>query len=257
MKKIFKIAILLFFSQNLFAKNFITDLKSDEDFHYNDYYKIKEDPRLQNINLMNFTHIGDKLPYPDEAYNRKVHFGTWILDPDGSCMNTRGKVLVRDTHKTVSFNANGCTVSKGEWLDPYTAKTFTAASDIQIDHLVPLKNAYMTGAHEWDYQKRCLYANYLGNNFHLLSVYGKENLHKSDKSPSGYMPPNANYKCQYLKEWLEVKVIWSLRVTPKEAEAIKNIYTSENCKTNDFLIANSEIKAQRQFMADHADLCHD
>lgn len=255
MKKIFKVAILFLFSQNIFAKDLISVLKSDEDFHYSDYYKIKEDPRFQNVNLMNFSHIVDTLPFPVEAYNRKIHFGTWIQDPDGSCMNTRGKVLVRDSKKTVSYNPNGCTVNRGEWLDPYSAKIFTAASDIQIDHLVPLKNAYMTGAHEWSYLKRCLYANFLGNNFHLLAVNGAENLHKSDSTPSGYMPPNANYKCQYLKEWLEVKAIWSLRVTPKEMSAIKSLFVSENCKSNNFLVAYAEIKSQRQFMEDHADLC--
>lgn len=256
MKKIFKIAILLLFTQNLFAADFISDLKSDEDFHYSDYYTIKEDPRLQYVNLLNFLHVTNVLPYPSEPYNRKVHFGEWIRDPDGTCMNTRGKVLVRDTQKTVTYNPNGCTVNKGEWFDPYTAKTFVLASEIQIDHMVPLKNAYMTGAHEWNYKKRCLYANFLGNDFHLLAVKGSENLHKSDNSPSGYMPPNSKYKCQYLKDWLEIKAIWKLRITPKEATAIQNIYKNESCASKEFLVANAEIKDQRKYMEENANLCH-
>ncbi len=262
MKKFFVVVLLLGTLQvhglsSVLGLATIGDLKSDETFDYPDYYRVKEDPRLQNINLLFLVHVSENFPKPSIPYKRDEQFGTWIKDTlDGTCMNTRGKVLVRDSDSNVDYNPNGCTVSRGKWNDPYTATAFISAGDIQIDHFIPLKNAYMTGAFEWDQSKRCLYANYMGNNFHLLSVSGKENMRKSDSTPDQYMPPNKNYACQYLKQWLEIKVIWKLRITPKEAAAIKTKVLSSHCDENDFLIPSEFVNSQRGYMGAHADLCH-
>lgn len=256
MKKFFLAAMLLL-SNVVFADTVLVNLaNSDENFIYPDYYQIKEDPRLQNINLLVFDHIAEKFPLPVIPYNRSTHFGGWLRDATAdSCLNTRGKVLVRDSTTTVTYTPNGCTVEKGHWDDPYTARPHAVAKDIQIDHVVALKNAYMTGAHEWDFKKRCLYANYLGNNFHLLAVNGIENTNKSDFSPSGYVPPNKAYACQFIKEWLHIKLIWALRMTPKETNAIVKIANDNNCDPQSFVISSASVKEQRNYMADHANLC--
>ncbi len=232
------------------------DLQGDDSFRYSDYYQVKEDPRLQNINLLVLSHIQADFPYPSTPYNRKAQFGAWIKDrTDGTCMDTRGKVLVRDSKSNVTYRPNGCTVASGDWDDPYSGKQFSSAADIQIDHFVPLKNAYMTGGFEWNQRKRCLYANYMGNAFHLISVSGRENLKKSDSTPSQYMPSNREYACLYLKQWLQVKVIWELRVTPKEASAIQARVNDNNCDKSDFVVPSESIKDQRRYMSDNADLC--
>lgn len=261
MKKLFFLLSLVFALQSeshnsVTNLGIIQDLKSDETFNYPDYYQVKEDPRLQNINLLVFLHTQVKFPYPKIPYNRDSQFGTWLRDIDGSCLNTRGKVLVRDSDSTVNYSANGCTVASGRWDDPYTARSFRLAKDIQIDHFVPLKNTYMTGGFEWDQAKRCLYANYMGNEFHLLSVDGPENMHKSDSAPNQYMPPNQKYACQYLKQWLEVKTIWALRITPREATALLEKVKTNHCDETAFVIPNQFIQEQRRFMAENANLCH-
>lgn len=256
MKKFF-LAVLLLSSYAAFADLSPIDiLKSDEDFNYSDYYQIKEDQELQSINLLALDHVSEKFPMPAVPYKRDVHFGGWLRDEaSDSCLNTRGKVLVRDSVSTVTYSPSGCTVEKGGWDDPYTAQLHPLARDIQIDHVVALKNAYMTGAHEWDFKKRCLYANFLGNKFHLLPVNGKENLKKSDATPSGYIPPNKTYVCQYIKVWLNIKLIWSLRVTPTETDAITKIVEEYNCDPQNFVIPSTDLKEQRNFIVDHADLC--
>jgi len=240
----------------LIQKKIEAGLQGDDSFNYPDYYKVKEDPRLQNVNLLSFEHIQSQFPSPETPYNRKVQFGTWIKDrTDGTCMDTRGKVLVRDSSSTVSYRSNGCTVASGDWDDPYSGKHFVSASDIQIDHFVPLKNAYMTGGFEWDQKKRCLYANFLGNEFHLLSVSGTENMRKSDSSPSKYMPPDRKFACVYLKHWLQVKTVWALRVTPKEASAIQARVQENSCDETEFVIPNKFLEDQRRFMENNANLC--
>ena len=201
---LFLIFNIQFVAANSFAADQLHFLgTSHEDFSYSTYYQIKIDPRVAIIDLMNFETINKPFPLPAVPYNRLQHFGTWIHIPSNQpCQNTRAQVLVRESVSAVTFSANGCTVKSGEWNDPYSATTFSSASDVQIDHLVPLKNAYMTGAHEWNSAKRCLYANYLGNHFHLLAVSGTENMKKGDNTPMAYIPPNKNFQCDYLKHWL-------------------------------------------------------
>lgn len=265
MKKCFSsIAFLLCLilnTQNSFASVLAADdvqplVASHEDFHYPDYYQVKEDPRVAIVDLMNFAHLQQELPYPTVAYNRQTQFGTWINYPgDNLCLNTRNKILVRESTVAVTYTPTGCAVQTGQWHDPYTDTDFTATKDIQIDHLVPLKNAYMTGAFEWDQNKRCLYANYLGNSFHLLAVNSHQNMAKGDNSPAEYMPPNKNYGCQYLKEWLEVKVIWGLRVTPNEFSGIQKVFEADKCDRGEFKISAADLTVQRHFMEDNKDLC--
>lgn len=256
MKSLFLSLLFLISSQTFAESSAFNILKSDEDFNYPDYYQIKEDPRLQFVNMLVFNHIREKFPMPAMPYNRDVHFGGWLRDStDGACLNTRGKVLIRDSVSNVTYTPNGCTVDTGGWDDPYTARMHTSAKDIQIDHVVALKNAYMTGAHEWNFKKRCLYANFLGNSFHLLSVNGKENLKKSDSTPSGYVPPNKDFTCEFIKDWLHIKLIWSLRTTPKEQAAIMNIINDNLCDPRGFIVSAIDLKVQRDYMEANADLC--
>ncbi|WP_413557763.1 HNH endonuclease family protein [Bdellovibrio sp. HCB209] len=208
------------------------------------------------ISLLRFSHHDEDYGNVGEAYNRSKHFGGWIRpNNDSSCLNTRGLVLVRDSKVPVSMASNGCTVQKGLWDEPYTGATVEHASEIQIDHFVPLKNAYVSGAHRWNFAKRCLYANYMGNDFQLLSTDAHENMAKSDSSPQGYMPPNRAYRCQYLEQWLKVKAIWDLGITPPEKAAVEALIQQNNCDLSTFQYSVADLQAQRQFMADNANLC--
>lgn len=192
-----------------------------------------------------------------ENYDRKMQFGRWINDPnDDTCFNTRAKVLLRDSDKEVVFkDTNHCIVDSGTWNDPYTGKVFSATTDIQIDHVVPLKNAYMSGAYKWDFRSRCLYANYMGAEFHLLSVNGAENMKKGDKGPDRYMPPNKAHTCSYLKNWLTIKFMWGLKMTTSEAASIGQLIKDNHCNLANFRITTRELLFQQQFAKDNIDIC--
>ena len=227
-----------------------------EDYIYDQYFQVKENTAADFIDLLDLENVKRPFPLPTVPYNRREQFGTWINPKnDNSCLNVRGLVLVRDADAAITYSPDGCSVVSGAWDDPYSARTFTSARDIQIDHFVPLKNAYMTGAYEWDASKRCLYANYLGNNFHLLAVNGTENMSKGDSTPSGYTPPNKHYVCQYLKQWLSVKVIWHLRLTPLEVTSIQNEVDKNECEKAEFHMTPEELSNQRRYMSDNKDLC--
>ncbi|QDK38394.1 HNH endonuclease family protein [Bdellovibrio sp. NC01] len=214
------------------------------------------DLKAKVFSLLQFAHHNETYGDVNEPYNRKKHFGTWINDKhDDTCYNTRAKVLIRDSSTEVTFTSSGCTVSTGTWDEPYAGHHITKASDIQIDHFVPLKNAYVSGAYKWDYSKRCLYANFLGNSFHLISADGSQNEKKSDSSPELYMPPNKEYACQYLQQWLKVKMIWELGLTPPEKDAVVKLIEQNRCDLKGFVYSAQDLKAQRTFMADNMNLC--
>lgn len=224
-----------------------------ETFNYNNYY-IFESQSSKSISLIAFKKVSSRFPLPTIAYDRDDHFGDWIRPQKDSCLNTRGIVLKRDSKSGITVN-NHCTVVSGDWYDPYTNHDYNNAADIQIDHVVALKNAYMTGAYEWTGKKRCLYANYLGNKFHLLAVNGPENMRKSDKAPNEYVPLNRSYICEYLRNWLEIKYIWNLRMTPREVTAIQVQIKEQQCNSEMFNVSTTEIAQQKQYMEKNKNLC--
>ncbi|MGZ3772216.1 MAG: HNH endonuclease family protein [Pseudobdellovibrionaceae bacterium] len=209
------------------------------------------------LNLLNWTLHNEDRPLPTENYMRVPHFGRWINDPtDDSCMNTRAKVLVRDSEQDVNYrNDRKCVVAGGKWLDPYSNATFLTSQELQIDHMVPLKNAYMAGAWQWDYRTRCLYANYMGYRHHLIPTSVRENTSKGDRDPSQYLPSENSYRCQYVRDWLTIKLIWNLNMTSEEARAIGNVITTYNCPTSDFAISVDALNEQRRFIYQNLNFC--
>ncbi|WP_413287600.1 DUF1524 domain-containing protein [Bdellovibrio sp. HCB337] len=209
------------------------------------------------VNLLSWTLHPEAPEMPDEKYQRQHHFGRWINDPtDETCYNTRAKVLIRDSEGPVSFKEkNHCLVEKGDWADPYAGDMITESKNIQIDHMVPLKHAYITGAWEWDYQTRCTYANFMGNNFHLITANGRENMRKGDRGPDQYLPPNQAYRCEYLKNWLKIKLIWQLKMTPTEISAIRRTFEENDCQLKDFSLSQRELKRQRKLIHANNDVC--
>lgn len=213
----------------------------------------------QTLSLLNWASHNQPPEMPSEKYSRVKQFGRWINDPnDDSCYNTRAKVLIRDSETTPTMaEKNKCRVIKGEWVDPYTGQTEYESTTVQIDHLVPLKNAYLHGAWNWPYKLRCLYANFLGNNYHLITVDAHENMSKGDGGPESYMPPKEEFRCEYLKRWLTVKMIWNLFLSPDEAQSIVNEYYNLKCSLSEFQVSKDWIDQQRQLIEANKDLCKD
>ena len=93
-------------------------------------------------------------------------------------------------------------------------------SDLDIDHLVPLKNAYLSGGWKWDPEIRERYANYLDDESHLVAVTARANRSKGAKGPEEWRPRDEGYWCEYAFHWTEVKTRWQLTMTKAEADAV-------------------------------------
>lgn len=143
-----------------------------------------------------------------KEYNRE-DWGNWI-DEDKDGLNTRDEVLAEESLIKPVISNNK--VVYGKWFDKYTGKYFTNPRDLDIDHLVPLKNAHISGASNWSKRKKNRYYNYLKYDNHLIAVSKSANRNKSDKSPIEWLPPNEEYQCEYVREWYKIKSDWGLTV---------------------------------------------
>ncbi|GAA3802972.1 MULTISPECIES: HNH endonuclease family protein [Amycolatopsis] len=137
-------------------------------------------------------------------------------DQGGSC-NTREVVLKRDGTNVVTDSS--CAATSGTWKSPYDGATWTAASDVDIDHVVPLAAAWRTGASAWTTAKREAFANDLTNP-QLIAVTDNVNQAKGDKSPDEWKPPLTGYWCTYAKMWIDVKYEWQLTIDSAEKAAL-------------------------------------
>ena len=165
------------------------------------------------------TAIGE-LPVATEVrtgYNRDL-FTHWI-DADGDGCNTRYEVLIIEavTEPTVG---SGCSLAGGRWYSYYDNEYWTLPADLDIDHFVPLAEAWDSGARLWTSAQRKSYANDLGDSRTLAAVTDNQNQTKGDQDPATWMPPYAAATCRYLGEWVAAKLRWRLTVDTAEKTAL-------------------------------------
>lgn len=171
---------------------------------------------------------------PKTGYSRD-QFGSAWKDINGNGCDTRNDILIRDLMER-GMNGN-CTVMTGVlYPDPYTGKniTFTRGkSTVDIDHVVALGNAWVTGAFQWDATKRLNIAN---DPLNLLAVDYSANRQKGDADTATWLPPNKSYRCAYVARQIAVKAKYGLWVTQPEKNAMSAVLSScpnESLPTSD------------------------
>ena len=163
------------------------------------------------------------------GYDRTRYFGGWI-DADHNCHNTRQEVLAQESTIRVGYSSSshGCTVSSGNWRSFYDGKTYTSPTQVQIDHLVPVAEAWGSGARAWTQARRVSFYNDLGVSYALNAIFGSQNDAKSASGPEDWMPP-VN-RCRYVEVWTAMKIRWRLSVDSRERAAL--IKDAEACTNN-------------------------
>ena len=161
-------------------------------------------------------------PEVDAPYDRARQYGGWIY-ADRDCMNTRHEVLAAESLVPPVLSPDGCKVIGGLWYGLYTGRTFTDPRDLDIDHLVPLKEAHQSGAHAWDRERRRAYANDMTNPGHLIAVEARANRAKGAKDPAEWLPSNEAFRCPYVLAWVAVKRASELSMDRAEAAAIERV----------------------------------
>jgi hypothetical protein len=153
-----------------------------------------------------------------DGYDRDKKFPHWDV-VSGAC-NVREEVLKRDGKDVVVTSS--CAPKSGTWTSPYDGATWTKASDVDIDHVVPLAHAWISGAKTWPQDRREQFANDLTRP-QLLAVTDNVNQEKGDKAPDQWKPPLVAFWCTYATDWIVVKHYYELTITVPEKNALASM----------------------------------
>ncbi|MBL1109337.1 HNH endonuclease [Streptomyces sp. 5-8] len=160
----------------------------------------------------------------DRTGYERTKFKHWI-DADRDGCNTRSEVLKAEAVVAPEQGA-GCKLTGGEWYSPYDDRYIAGPSGLDIDHLVPLAEAWDSGASAWTAKEREAYANDLGDDRALIAVSAASNRSKADQDPSTWLPPAAGYRCQYVTDWVADKTRWGLSIDAGEQAALTEVLTA-------------------------------
>ncbi|MEU3711169.1 HNH endonuclease family protein [Streptomyces catenulae] len=172
-------------------------------------FQLPEPPSAE-VARAELTGLHVDTPHSMNGYSRSK-FPHWIKQ-HGEC-DTREVVLARDG-KDVKQDEK-CRAISGTWLSEYDAKEFTVSGQLDIDHIVPLANAWRSGADEWTTPDRKAFANDLVHS-QLIAVSAASNRQKGDQSPDQWAPPRHAYWCTYARAWVDVKHVYHLDITAPE-----------------------------------------
>jgi hypothetical protein len=153
------------------------------------------------------------------GYDR-TQFGDGWASIDGC--DARDRMLARDLSDRTYLD--DCRVESGTLDDPYTATRITfergGASEVDIDHVVALGDAWQKGAQQLSQARRAGLAN---DALNLLSVDASANRAKGDGDAATWLPPNKRFRCDYVARQVAVKTKYHLWVTRAEHDAIARV----------------------------------
>jgi Protein of unknown function (DUF1524) len=153
-----------------------------------------------------------------DGYSHLRFMPVWQAQ-QGEC-DTREMVLRRDA-RTVQADTS-CRAVRGVWFSEYDGATLTGEDQIDVDHVVPLSNAWRSGANAWSDAERHAFANDLVRP-ELIAVSESANVDKGGRSPISWRPPRRDYWCTYARAWIDVKSHYRLSVTQREKAALREM----------------------------------
>jgi hypothetical protein len=175
--------------------------------------EIDNDATANNQTTTLASSLGLRIEAEHRGGYKRTLFPDWY-DADKSGCDTRQEVLIAESMTPPVIGVK-CAVA-GTWLSVYDGVTTTNPSKIDIDHMVPLKEAWDSGAWKWKEDKRRKFANDLDASYSLIAVTASSNRSKSEKDPAEWMPKLKSYRCEYARTWVKIKRDWVLSVDPAE-----------------------------------------
>jgi hypothetical protein len=159
-------------------------------------------------------------PEARAGYDRD-RFRHWVDDDRDGC-NARREVLIDESLAPVRV-VGTCQLRDGRWRSAFDGVETRDSSEFDVDHFVPLAEAWRSGAGEWNDRRRRAFANDLGDMRTLIAVSASSNRSKSDGDPARWLPPAADFHCTYVSDWVAVKTRWGLTVDTAERDAIASV----------------------------------
>ncbi len=156
---------------------------------------------------------------PRTGYRREL-FNHWV-DADRDGCDTREEVLIAESRSTAQVDPYVCKVLEGDWYSLYDGLTFTDPAELDIDHMVPLAEAWDSGAANWDAGRRQSFANDLYHQQALRAVSASSNRSKGDLDPGQWKPTRDNAWCEYANDWVTAKKAWDLTADQNEVDDLR------------------------------------
>ncbi len=156
-------------------------------------------------------------------YDRDA-FG-YPADLDGDGCNTRAEVLKRDSITYAQIDLFHCTVVAGDWFSWYDGFTLSDPGDIDIDHVVALKEAWDSGAWQWSPAAMVAFGNDLTDPRSLLAVSSGTNRDKGASDPADWLPPDSHFLCPFIGDWVAIKARWGLTMDQREHDSVQGLLT--------------------------------
>ena len=174
---------------------------------------IALEKKTTTTTVMSTSSLGLRVEAEHAGGYKRTLFADWY-DADGDGCNTRQEVLIAESIIPVTIG-DACTVT-GKWFSVYDGVTTTKSRGFDIDHMVPLKEAWDSGAWNWNKDQRKKFANDLDESFFLIAVTARSNRSKGERDPAEWMPTSVSYRCEYARIWVQIKRAWDLSVDPAE-----------------------------------------
>lgn len=168
--------------------------------------------------------LADLSVAPENAsgYERDL-FPHWNYLGDGC--DVRDAVLIAEALSGPRVE-DDCDIVRGRWISRFDGITVRDPSRLDVDHLVPLAEAWGSGARNWDTLTRSAFANDVDYPRTLIAVTASSNRSKGDQDPAEWLPPRVAYRCTYAADWIGVKYRWRLSVDPEEEAALRVLVNS-------------------------------
>lgn len=165
---------------------------------------------------------------PATGYNRNAKYGNAWKDSNKNKCDERQDTLKRDMSKVKYKDRKKCTVKSGTLNDLYTGKRINwkvKSGSMDIDHVVALKNSWISGAQKLSGTQRQALVN---DPLNLIAADASANRQKGDKNAAEWLPKNKSFRCQYVATQISVKKKYALSVTSAEKKAMTKVLNS--CK---------------------------
>ncbi len=199
----------------------VEETEGDSDSSVSENLQVADRPESAVAVLQGRLEALEVQPERRSGYDRDL-FDHWV-DADGDRCDARREVLIAEAVIAPRVGSS-CSLSGGEWYSVYDGITESGSgSGFDVDHLVPLAEAWDSGAYNWDSDTRRRYANDLGYEHSLVAVSSSSNRQKGADDPADWLPPLVSARCWYAEAWIAVKTRWELSVDTAELQALRSV----------------------------------
>ncbi|MGP5218232.1 MULTISPECIES: HNH endonuclease family protein [Micrococcaceae] len=163
---------------------------------------------------------------PATGYQRNVKFGNGFKDFNHNKCDERQDTLKRDMSRVKYKDRKHCQVASGRLNDAYTGRAINwkvKAGSVDIDHVVALKNAWISGGRKLSPKQRQALAN---DPLNLMASAASANRSKGDRNAAEWLPANKRFRCQYVATQISVKHKYALAVTSAEKSGMSRVLRS-------------------------------